>query len=92
MSIGLDCFSGPAAANRHSDHFSLFYVDAERKLEQDEKPLIVQLNWSTDNREGHFVLKKDKETSQVSSTSYLLQDLTRCTSYECAISHVSVDQ
>ncbi|XP_034431340.1 afadin isoform X1 [Hippoglossus hippoglossus] len=46
--------------------YSLYEIHAkkERKLGQDEKPLIVQLNWSSDNREGRFVLKKDKETSQ----------------------------
>ncbi|CAB1453329.1 unnamed protein product [Pleuronectes platessa] len=46
--------------------YSLYEIQAkkERKLEPDEKPLIVQLNWSSDNREGRFVLKKDKETSQ----------------------------
>lgn len=33
----------------------------------DERPLIVQLNWNSDNREGRFVLKKDQESFQVSS-------------------------
>ncbi|XP_069391951.1 afadin isoform X2 [Paralichthys olivaceus] len=49
--------------------YSLYEIHAkkERKLEQDDKPLIVQLNWSSDNREGHFVLKKDKDISQESS-------------------------
>lgn len=32
----------------------------------DERPLVVQLNWNSDNREGRFVLKKDKQSSQVS--------------------------
>uniref|UniRef100_A0A0N5AHS9 Afadin n=1 Tax=Syphacia muris TaxID=451379 RepID=A0A0N5AHS9_9BILA len=30
----------------------------ERRLELDEKPLLVQLNWNKDDREGRFVLKK----------------------------------
>lgn len=37
----------------------------ERKLDLDERPLVVQLNWTTGNREGRFVLKKDKESSEV---------------------------
>ena len=30
----------------------------ERRLAPDEKPLLVQLNWNKDDREGRFVLKK----------------------------------
>ncbi|XP_029350222.1 afadin [Echeneis naucrates] len=46
--------------------YSLYEIHAkkERKLDLDERPLIVQLNWNSDNREGYFVLKKDKETFQ----------------------------
>lgn len=29
----------------------------ERKMEPDEKPLLVQLNWHVDDREGRFLLK-----------------------------------
>lgn len=29
----------------------------ERKLAGDEKPLLVQLNWHIDDREGRFLLK-----------------------------------
>lgn len=29
----------------------------ERKMSQDEKPLLVQLNWHVDDREGRFLLK-----------------------------------
>ncbi|XP_068577714.1 afadin [Cebidichthys violaceus] len=44
--------------------YSLYEIHAnkERKLDPDERPLVVQLNWNTDNREGRFVLKKDKES------------------------------
>ncbi|KOB77369.1 Afadin, partial [Operophtera brumata] len=31
--------------------------DDERKLEPDEKPLLVQLNWHAEDREGRFLLK-----------------------------------
>lgn len=31
--------------------------DDERKLEPHEKPLLVQLNWHADDREGRFLLK-----------------------------------
>ncbi|XP_035529456.1 afadin [Morone saxatilis] len=44
--------------------YSLYEIHAnkERKLDLDERPLVLQLNWTTDNREGRFVLKKDKES------------------------------
>ncbi|XP_034714054.1 afadin [Etheostoma cragini] len=44
--------------------YSLYEIHAnkERKLDLDERPLVVQLNWTTDNREGRFVLKKDRES------------------------------
>ncbi|XP_035467399.2 afadin isoform X1 [Scophthalmus maximus] len=46
--------------------YSLYEVDAkkERKLEQEERPLIVQLNWNSDQKEERFVLKRDKESFQ----------------------------
>ncbi|KAM6968490.1 afadin [Tautogolabrus adspersus] len=46
--------------------YSLYEIHSskERKLDLDEKPLVVQLHWTTDNREGRFVLKKDKESSE----------------------------
>ncbi|KAM6917386.1 afadin [Lycodopsis pacificus] len=46
--------------------YSLYeiHADKERKLDLDERPLVVQLNWNTDNREGRFVLKRDKESSE----------------------------
>ncbi|XP_061899231.1 afadin isoform X2 [Entelurus aequoreus] len=33
----------------------------ERKVNEDERPLVVQLNWNSDNREGRFVLKQTTE-------------------------------
>ncbi|XP_058471589.1 afadin [Solea solea] len=49
-----------------TESYSLYEIHdkKERKLDQDERPLIVQLNWNSDNREGRFVLKKDQESCQ----------------------------
>ncbi|KAK9534039.1 hypothetical protein VZT92_009114 [Zoarces viviparus] len=46
--------------------YSLYEIHAnkERKLDLHERPLVVQLNWNTDNREGRFVLKRDEESSE----------------------------
>lgn len=41
--------------------FALLTMAEERQLDLSEKPLVVQLNWNTHNREGRFVLKKDKD-------------------------------
>ncbi|XP_053192239.1 afadin [Scomber japonicus] len=44
--------------------YSLYeiHTNKERKLDLDERPLVVQLNWNSNNREGRFVLKKDEES------------------------------
>ncbi|XP_038155484.1 afadin isoform X2 [Cyprinodon tularosa] len=44
-----------------STSYSLYEIhgDKERKLDLDEKPLVLQLSWTSNNREGQFVLKKD---------------------------------
>ena len=36
-------------------------MEQERKLDLKEKPLVVQLHWNTDNREGRFVLRNDQD-------------------------------
>ncbi|XP_029973342.1 afadin-like [Salarias fasciatus] len=48
--------------------YSLYeiHTSKERKLDLDERPLLVQLNWNSDNREGRFVLRKDKDSVEVS--------------------------
>eukprot|EP00066_Takifugu_rubripes_P024089 XP_011613355.1 PREDICTED: afadin-like [Takifugu rubripes] len=46
----------------------------ERKLDLDEKPLAVQLNWTTDNREGRFMLKTDKDRLEVKKPSENFQE------------------
>lgn len=38
----------------------MFPVDS-RKLSKEEKPLVVQLSWLEDDREGRFLLKSDSE-------------------------------
>ncbi|KAJ0009275.1 hypothetical protein NQD34_016690, partial [Periophthalmus magnuspinnatus] len=37
---------------------------AERKLEPEERPLVVQLNWNKSNRDGRFVLKTDEDREE----------------------------
>ncbi|KAM9316702.1 afadin [Gastrophryne carolinensis] len=47
-----------------SPRYSLYEVHVsgeERKLDIDEKPLVVQLNWNKDDREGRFVLKNEND-------------------------------
>ncbi|XP_067274108.1 afadin isoform X20 [Pseudorasbora parva] len=46
-----------------SPKYSLYevHVSGERKLDLDEKPLVVQLNWNKDDREGRFVLKNEND-------------------------------
>ncbi|XP_018413212.1 PREDICTED: afadin isoform X2 [Nanorana parkeri] len=43
--------------------YSLYevHVSGERRLDVDEKPLVVQLNWNKDDREGRFVLKNEND-------------------------------
>lgn len=38
----------------------------ERKLRDDEMPLLVQLNWHKDDREGRFLLRRMDEKTYVS--------------------------
>ncbi|XP_006871245.1 PREDICTED: afadin-like [Chrysochloris asiatica] len=47
-----------------SPKYSLYevHVSGERRLDIDEKPLVVQLNWNKDDREGRFVLKNENDT------------------------------
>ncbi|XP_069463517.1 afadin isoform X4 [Ambystoma mexicanum] len=46
-----------------SPRYSLYevHVSGERRLDMDEKPLVVQLNWNKDDREGRFVLKNEND-------------------------------
>ncbi|XP_078131037.1 afadin isoform X8 [Sander vitreus] len=47
-----------------SPKYSLYEVHVsgeERQLDMDEKPLVVQLNWNKDDREGRFVLKNEND-------------------------------
>ncbi|OQV23477.1 Afadin [Hypsibius exemplaris] len=44
--------------------YGLYEVHAngeERRLREEEKPLLVQLNWHKDDREGRFLLKNEEE-------------------------------
>ncbi|XP_042528322.1 afadin isoform X13 [Dipodomys spectabilis] len=48
-----------------SPKYSLYevHVSGERRLDIDEKPLVVQLNWNKDDREGRFVLKNENDAA-----------------------------
>lgn len=51
-------------------NYALYEVHAngeERRLNADEKPLLVQLNWHIDDREGRFLLKNIDQKTTVSS-------------------------
>ncbi len=43
--------------------FSFYFQAEERCLGVDEKPLLVQLNWHKDDREGRFLLRRADEKS-----------------------------
>lgn len=45
----------------------------ERRMAPDEKPLLVQLNWHVDDREGRFLLKNiDDKTVSISTYVFIL--------------------
>lgn len=53
-------------------NYALYEVHAngeERRLNADEKPLLVQLNWHIDDREGRFLLKNIDQKTTVSGSS-----------------------
>jgi len=48
------------------DNLNFFFVIDERRLGMDEKPLLVQLNWHMDDREGRFLLRRIDDKTNVS--------------------------
>ena len=44
-----------------------YVILEERKLEDIERPLFVQLNWGKDDREGRFLLKSQQIKTNVSN-------------------------
>ncbi|XP_034964452.1 afadin isoform X6 [Zootoca vivipara] len=54
-----------------SPKYSLYevHVSGERRLDIDEKPLVVQLNWNKDDREGRFVLKNENDALSAKAQS-----------------------
>ena len=42
------------------------HESGERRLGLEEKPLLVQLNWHKDDREGRFLLRRIDEATQMS--------------------------
>ena len=41
------------------------HESGERRLGLEEKPLLVQLNWHKDDREGRFLLRRIDEVTQM---------------------------
>ena len=41
------------------------HESGERRLGLEEKPLLVQLNWHKDDREGRFLLRRIDEVTQI---------------------------
>lgn len=52
-----------------TEYLGLF-ID-ERRLGMDEKPLLVQLNWHMDDREGRFLLRRIDDKTNVSKAASL---------------------
>jgi len=48
------------------NNLNFFFVIDERRLGMDEKPLLVQLNWHMDDREGRFLLRRIDDKTNVS--------------------------
>lgn len=48
-----------------------FLLAEERKLAEGEMPLLVQLNWHKDDREGRFLLRRMDEKTNVSGRKVL---------------------
>lgn len=53
----------PQPSGNHGFPFSLSCSEEERRLDVEEKPLVVQLNWNKDDREGRFVLKNENDAA-----------------------------
>lgn len=66
-------------------------VSEERQLDLDEKPLVVQLNWNKDDREGRFVLKNENDIlPKVSRLKKRKKSETKNQKSSCHICLVSV--
>ena len=46
----------------------LLFVSEERQLADNQRPLMVQLNWCKDDREGRFLLKKESDKTRLVSS------------------------
>ncbi|VDL72016.1 unnamed protein product [Nippostrongylus brasiliensis] len=59
------------------DNYTLWEVHesgGERKLDDEEKPLLVQLTWHRDDREGRFLLRKNRQPTAPLATIQLHDD------------------
>jgi len=55
----------------------VYWLADERKLSDMECPLLVQLNWGKDDREGRFLLKREiDKTTAVSFKFFILKILS----------------
>lgn len=86
MSIKLNASQVSGSPLPSGNHASLFLVscfEEERRLDVDEKPLVVQLNWNKDDREGRFVLKNENDAAplKVGCASRLLSTVTPVSPY-----------
>ncbi|XP_065208154.1 afadin isoform X2 [Planococcus citri] len=50
--------------------FEIHENGEERKLAMDEKPLLVQLNWHKDDREGRFLLRRLDDKTNVAAATF----------------------
>ena len=48
------------------------FVTDERKLSELECPLLVQLNWGKDDREGRFLLKRESDKTTAVCFSFAI--------------------
>jgi afadin len=58
--------------------FSFYFQAEERCLGVDEKPLLVQLNWHKDDREGRFLLRRADEKSTLPAQQPPEESSFRC--------------
>ena len=62
---------------------NFFSVIDERRLGMDEKPLLVQLNWHMDDREGRFLLRRiDDKTNVSNAFLHISTSLILCVSVQ----------
>jgi afadin len=51
------------------------HESGERKLNPEEKPLLVQLNWHKDDREGRFLLRRIDEPQKSNPNPFQIKEI-----------------